>query len=182
MKEKGRVFGLTIGTQLACYDPDSQLWKTSALSLFGDSMPYSGAFPKSGIALNGKIFVQRTWARRIAGNESGLWPTPQSRDWKGKSQRGADPENRDCLPNAVTNYPTPRIRGLCGGSGHKQMLIAKFGKDEGKEMFNGGQLNPQFVEWLMNYPMNWTDTRADFQISLSTGRTNSAALETASYQ
>ena len=29
------------------------------------------------------------------------FPTPQCRDWKGKSQRGADPKNRDCLPNAI---------------------------------------------------------------------------------
>jgi hypothetical protein len=59
------------------------------------------------------------------------WSTPRSRDWKGKSQRGADPENRDCLPNAA-----------------------------------GGQLNPQFVEWLMGYPLNYTDTRDDLRLSL----------------
>jgi len=60
-----------------------------------------------------------------------MFPTPQQRDWKGKSQRGADPENRDCLPNAA-----------------------------------GGQLNPQFVEWLMGYPLNYTDTRDDLRLSL----------------
>lgn len=48
-------------------------------------------------------------------------PTPQARDWKGKSQWGVDPENRDCLPNAV-----------------------------------GGQLNPNWEEWLMGWPIGWT--------------------------
>ena len=36
-----------------------------------------------------------------------MWPTPQSRDWKGKHQRGADPENRDCLPNAAGGTLNP---------------------------------------------------------------------------
>lgn len=30
-----------------------------------------------------------------------------------------------------------------------------------------GQLNPQFVAWLMGYPLAWTDTRADLQVSLT---------------
>ena len=31
---------------------------------------------------------------------------------------------------------------------------------------NGGQLNPQFVAWLMGYPLAWSDMRADLQLSL----------------
>ncbi len=33
--------------------------------------------------------------------EVAKFPTPRSRDWKGKSQRGSTPGNRDCLPNVV---------------------------------------------------------------------------------
>ena len=103
-----------------------------------------------------------------------MWPTPQSRDWKGKSQRGADPENRDCLPNAVMNYPTPVASGkLNGGTRDFQILqnLADCGQiteDERRSMSagNGGQLNPQFVEWLMGYPLNYTDTRDDLRLSL----------------
>jgi hypothetical protein len=50
-----------------------------------------------------------------------MWPTPKSRDWKGKSQRGGVPGNRDCLSNVVN-----------------------------------GSLNPQFVEWLMGFPIDHT--------------------------
>jgi len=67
------------------------------------------------------------------------WPTPQQRDWKGKHQRVADPENRDCLPNAA-----------------------------------GGQLNPQFVEWLMGYPLNYTDMRDGSRFDLIRGWTDCA--------
>ena len=115
-----------------------------------------------------------------------MWTTPQQRDWKGKSQRGADPENRDCLPNAVMNYPTPVASGkLNGGTRDFQILqnLADCGQiteDERRSMSagNGGQLNPQFVEWLMGYPLNYTDTRVDLRLSLTIGWTDCADSET----
>jgi hypothetical protein len=39
------------------------------------------------------------------------------------------------------------------------MLIQKLGKEEGTEMFNGGKLNPMWVEWLMGWPAGWTDLK-----------------------
>jgi len=194
--EAGPVFGLNIGDLLEIYDRDSQSWKMSECLFTGDYARSSGPLRKSGMMRNGRIYVQATWVHRTGGKESGLWPTPttqeqidaeceitetgrrmtksgsrglnlsrkvkfptphsnchtgprkrgkkgenlqtavkwptpQQRDWKGKHQRVADPENRDCLPNAA-----------------------------------GGQLNPQFVEWLMGYPLNYTDTRDDLRLSL----------------
>jgi hypothetical protein len=70
------------------------------------------------------------------------YPTPQSRDWKGKSQRGTVEGNRDCLPNIVD-----------------------------------GTLNPQFVEWLMGYPLAWTDTRGELQLNLTRKSTDLKDLE-----
>jgi hypothetical protein len=241
--ETGQVFGLNIGDLLGIYDPDSQSWKTSELSLFGGLMPFSGRFPKSGIMLNGKIYEQATWAHRTGGKESGLWPTPttqeiesecelnergrriqktgdgsrglnlarkvkfptphsnchtgagkrgdggenlqtavmwptpQSRDYKGKSQRGADPQNRDCLPNAVMNqkmWPTPDAN--CGNRGtqpewkpiRESGQTASYTLNQATRDTDGptGQLNPQFVEWLMGYPMNYTDMRDGLRLSL----------------
>lgn len=52
-----------------------------------------------------------------------LWPTPQSRDWKGSSGRSLKGQEFD-LPTAV-----------------------------------GGKLNPIFVEWLMEWPLGWTDLK-----------------------
>jgi hypothetical protein len=120
---------------------------------------YTATWPKAGIVSNGVAYRGRKWEltiREIGGglwltprakepkeNPNGfvkrmgdrgshcrgsltaqvMWPTPQSRDWKGKSQRANFQENnRDCLPNVA-----------------------------------GGQLNPTWVEWLMNFPIGWTD-------------------------
>ena len=87
------------------------------------------------------------------------WPTPQSRDWKGKSQRGADPENRDCLPNAVMNFPTPQASDWKNKDFSRDTTLGnmKYITGESRAQANGGQLNAEFVEWLMNYPKGWTE-------------------------
>lgn len=61
-------------------------------------------------------------------------------------------------------WPTPRATGgLCGGTGHFQMLQRKvdmgiISKEEMMKMIpgNGGRLNPDWVEWLMGFPTGWT--------------------------
>lgn len=62
-------------------------------------------------------------------------------------------------------YPTPTTgAGLCGGAGNYQQLqrLAENGditEEERRNMSqgNGGQLNPTWVEWLMGFPLGWTD-------------------------
>ena len=63
--------------------------------------------------------------------ETGMWPTPKSRDWKGQSQRGIHAP-MDALPN--------------------------MNRGDGKPV--GGKLNPTWVEWLMGWPLGWTDCDA----------------------
>jgi len=63
------------------------------------------------------------------------WPTPSSGDWKdtpGMSKEGENGRNRtDQLPRKVYAVEqTPK---------------------------GGGKLNPTWVEWLMGYPIGWTD-------------------------
>lgn len=61
-------------------------------------------------------------------------------------------------------WPTPTTgAGLCGGSGNYQQLKAleaagKITEEERRNMAhgNGGQLNPDWVEWLMGFPIGWT--------------------------
>lgn len=56
---------------------------------------------------------------------------------------------------------------MCGGTGNYQQLkglesAGVISAEERRSMAagNGGQLNPMWVEWLMGFPLGWTDLNA----------------------
>ena len=61
------------------------------------------------------------------------------------------------LTNYVAVYPTPGTTGLSNGSGNcKSILKMPHLTDEEKRSMragNGGKLNPDWVEWLMGFPL-----------------------------
>jgi hypothetical protein len=84
-----------------------------------------------------------------------LWPTPRATDGSkgGRTEEGARKElargkNVD-LGVAVKMWPTPRAFM------HKDSTTDR-GKSNLGEVV-GGQLNPMWVEWLMGFPLGWTD-------------------------
>lgn len=103
-----------------------------------------------------------------------LWPTPRSRDWKDgdsvppsrqKNPGLATLEQQVAINNAnKQSYPTPScadgdIRALncykiVKGQNHLQQIIYQKEALEPKS----GQLNPDWVEWLMGWPIGWTKT------------------------
>ena len=94
------------------------------------------------------------------------WPTPRSCSAMAATitPESAWAENR--FPNLETVvgrrlWPTPRTKGMCGGSGAWNQLNKATTPEEARQMGagNGGQLNPPWVEWLMGWPLGWTDLR-----------------------
>ena len=87
------------------------------------------------------------------------WASPNARDWK---DSGASQGNRKS-PNLGTqvHWPTPRTAGMCGGTGSWELLNKNTTKEEARKMGagNGGSLNPTWVEWLMGWPLGWTDLK-----------------------
>ena len=141
------------------YDPSMRLWKTHQCSLLGDLELFSETWPQWGLMRDGECWEQRTLEQTIRGTGSGLsqetWPTPCATDYKGSGQTG---QLRDRLDYAAErgatksktyNWPTPRIL-------KKNTTI-----EEARQMGagNGGQLNPTWVEWLMGWPLGWTDLK-----------------------
>jgi len=91
-----------------------------------------------------------------------LWPTPKATDGsKGsRTEEGAKKElargkNVD-LGVAVKLVPTPTARDWRSGKGKTQ---SERGRTAGPSLaeVSGGQLNPRWVEWLMGFPLGWTD-------------------------
>jgi len=91
-----------------------------------------------------------------------VWPTPTVNDAKNVNPK---PNRRPGLVSAVNNakWPTPLAQGG-GGSGHwnkveKMYLDGQITYEEkmALQAGRGGKLNPMWVEWLMGFPIGWTD-------------------------
>ena len=104
---------------------------------------------------------------RTNGNGSGLWPTPASNKltlsgelhnkdgapWDGIGKPHSSITGKPvttALTDAVKMWPTPHASCSTGAGSQ--------GRDGGENLQTkvGGSLNPQWVEWLMGYPDNWT--------------------------
>jgi hypothetical protein len=143
---------------LARYDQDTSTWRTAQCSLLEDSIKFSEIWPRWGSMRDGVLYQQPTLVRHTKGTESGLWRTPQAGDSRSsKIQKG----HQINLAHQVFKWPTPRTKGMCGGSGAWNQLNKITTLEEARQMGagNGGQLNPTWVEWLMGWPLGWTDLK-----------------------
>ena len=117
------------------YDLNLSAWKT--LHDSGEKvLPWSSVtLPKWGMAASGSVFQHRTVERPMKETGCGLWPTAKA------TIRGDCPSERlrrtPDLPSAIKMRPLP----------------------DGSEPLQDGQLNPQWVEWFMGWPIGWTELK-----------------------
>ncbi len=91
-------------------------------------------------------------------------PTPTARDWKGHTITPAHPNGFTvALPNFVKMFPTPQASDN-RDRGNLSSGAVKRRREKGKQISLSqsvsevsGQLNPPWVEWLMGFPIGWTD-------------------------
>lgn len=93
-----------------------------------------------------------------------MWPTPNVpnggrsvkhvTDWRGKSGYHNGKKVQVGLESAVRMLPTP----TAADTGHRTKPYAQVGTPLSMEA--GGSLNPTWVEWLMGWPLGWTDLKA----------------------
>jgi len=163
LMEKNQECGEKWLASFVKYDPDSSLWRTHQCSLLGDLDEFLETWPQWGLMRDGECWEQRTLEQTIRGTESGL------------------------SPNGVDSFHTPNTTGLDGGSNSRRALkkriqmwrtpdtgaggtsgLLKEGKthrENGQPIQVrlvdqvGGSLNPPFPEWLMGWPLGWTDLK-----------------------
>ena len=155
LPESDQVCGNTWQGSLARLDPNTSLWKTAQCSLIEDLELSLQTFPRWGLMQNGVLYLLPMLVQTISVKEYGL------------------------EPNNETFFHTPNTTGMDGGSNSRKALKkrlrwptptahnAKETNAPSEALRNepslasrvGGKLNPTWVEWLMGWPLGWTDLK-----------------------
>jgi hypothetical protein len=85
-----------------------------------------------------------------------FFPTPKATDADHGGPRARDSRGNLSLPAAAALYPTPTCNDAKNNNPPSQR------KENGRHsdqlnVVAGGSLNPEWVEWLMGFPVGWTD-------------------------
>lgn len=176
-------------TPFASYDREGSCWRTSQLSLLTSiSELFRETWPKAGIVLDGDAYQLPRWERRISEiGFGGLAPTPRALehgDYTYDSPSVKAGKHGLDLAGAVKLWPTPRS----SPNENRQtkptpsQLAGKHGKSLAAEVQMWsvsssedviGQLNPDWVEWLMGWPIGWTSleplNRESFDLWMRSG-------------
>ena len=180
---------------LAKYDRNTHCWRTCQRSLLADTLePFSETWPKSGLMRDGECFRQPDAELPISGKGCSLLPTPAASPpgWKNievVDKHGNPPSHpfqrfyekttgrlvQKGLEQVVTMFPTPTSRDYRSPhANNSKAFQERCKRSKGVNLVEfiqrtnhgtGGKLNPMWVEWLMGWPIGWTDLKP-----LATGR------------
>ena len=93
-------------------------------------------------------------APRTSETASGLWPTPTV--CGNYNRKGLSAKSGDGLATAVLKCATPTARDWRSGKA-SQATMERNSRPLSEQI--GGSLNPTWVEWLMGWPLGWTDLK-----------------------
>lgn len=155
------------------YDLERSTWRTH-LCLWEEDLPWSSVtLPKWGMTHAGVLLEQLISAPPISAIASGLWPTPNCLGYRSDGElkilaRKLDSHeefmamtHKAARSKRERSWPTPVASASKGSS--PATLKRKSGADRSNDRLDhavmatdGGQLNPEWVEWLMGWPIGWT--------------------------
>lgn len=135
--EREAGYGASSLVLLARYDRYTRSWKTPQCSLIEDSGECLETFPKSGTMRGGVLWELTTWAHPTVASESGFWriPTPLASD--GSKQQA-----------------NSKVRHLRKAKFGVRVHSVSYWILKNYNM----RCTPKMTEWLMGYPISWTDS------------------------
>jgi len=169
LKVRALVSGQSMPGSFAIYDRNSSSWKTSEVCFLPEWEEYSETWPRSGTIVGGIASQQQPLVPPISANASGSsdtndrWPTPQASDNRQRGTANATARRLEMgkqigLEAAVKFFPTP-TRHTAKENGYPAEYTRRtvnlgaifVDREQGT-----GTLNPDWVEWMMGYPVGWT--------------------------
>jgi hypothetical protein len=167
LTEKDQECGEKWHGLLARFDQDSHLWRTVQCSLLEDLNESLQTLPQWGMTVGGELYLLPTLVQNTNENESGLSlvPTPTS------STGGANHNSPSTLAGKrytmnlagfAQKYPSRNMWGTPKAQDSRHALRDRGKGNLGEQvsgLHNGGKLNPTWTEWLMGWPLEWTDLK-----------------------
>jgi len=155
LTENGQDSGEKWRGWLAKFDPVTSTLRTAQCSLLEEEPESLQTLPRSGMTRNGMLWARQTLVHRTSETGFGLLPTPLASiaTHGGPNQR--DSSGRPGLQMAAMNWPTPtahNAKETNAPSEHNRNTLTLAAQA-------GGSLNPTWVEWLMGWPLGWTDLK-----------------------
>lgn len=151
--------GPSLPESLARYNPATYSWRTRQYSLLGGLELFSETWPRWGMMRGGELSVPAMLAPLTSESESGLWPTPTVQDADNNGGPGQMRRNTLPLNAVVKRFRTPNKTDADKWS--KQSQAEREAKGQQVRLCHqldaGGSLSPLWVEWLMGWPLGWTD-------------------------
>lgn len=146
------------------YGQRSSLWKTSRPLERVAQNEWGKNWPRSGMIVDGELFPLSMWERRTKETDGFCWPTSVASDdnkspaahMAMKSRMKGGPRKKPTSLQVVVKgieqgiWPTPTVLGNYNRAGSSPR------SGDGLATAVGGKLNPNWVEWLMGYPIGWT--------------------------
>ena len=111
--------------------------------------------PKASDAIRGSPNQKDGKGRPYLTGAALLWPTPTVGDAMGGRTTSKGKDHPTSLNMAVRLWPTPTVSDATGGAAYSQPPSREGGPGL-KEITHGGALNPEWVAWLMGWPIGWT--------------------------
>jgi hypothetical protein len=163
------------------YNQDLHLWKTHQCSLLGGLDEFLETWPQWGLMRDGECWEQQTLEQTIRGTGCGLLPdgvktfhTPNTTGLDGgsNSRRALARRAGGFLQSSDAMFPmNATVLDVKGTANAKWPAPTAHNAKEtnapSEQNRNtpilaaqvGGKLNPTWVEWLMGWPLGWTDLK-----------------------
>ena len=182
LTENGQECGERWQGLLARLDQNTLLWKIPQCSLLEDSEQSLEIWPNWGTMRNGVCWEQMMWEQTTTENEFGYWLTPTATAISGRSPQAMEHRTKQRESQGHNTVQPGNLAEQVMYSGQipcKDMKNPTYwgtpkaqdsrhaSWDRGKSnlgeqvagIHNGGHLNPTWTEWLMGWPLEWTDLK-----------------------